>query len=162
MPQYTKKHQHEGEEFHAKIQGTDPMTTKGHQLGQKTSPYDNVGTFSAETHPQGSAPKDKTFEPNYQPGTEQRDEGFMDPGDVPGSTSQSVYAGLGKPIQEQNSVERTHGGESKRNKRSQEGGDQFGTKPNEATHPEWSGKHVLDRDAPEKRLDVTDRPTEFA
>lgn len=102
----------------------EPMTTKGHQLGVKASEKDNAPEFSAQTLPPGSAPKDRTFQPNTRsevPGQADnanvlRDHGkestYTDPlATIPGATSRDVHQGLGHPGQGQTSTEIRHDGQ---------------------------------------------------
>lgn len=51
-------------EFHPSKPRDEPLTTTGHQPGQKFSEKDQAPEFSAQTLPAGSAPADKTYEPN--------------------------------------------------------------------------------------------------
>ncbi|OAA61184.1 hypothetical protein SPI_05208 [Niveomyces insectorum RCEF 264] len=83
--------------FHDRIPPSQPMTTKGHQPGQKVG-NDRYAEFHAETYPPGSAPSKDTFRPNPEsevPG--QANNPDMDPSlrtgalDQPGATSASVY-----------------------------------------------------------------------
>lgn len=97
-------------EFSARVPPSEPLTTKGHQVGQKTSPADFAPEFSAKTLPPGTAPKSKTFTPNptgETPGQANNEDavGRSDPLDFPGSTSGDVHTGLGHPGSGQTSTE---------------------------------------------------------
>ena len=97
-------------EFKAKVAPSEPMTTKGHQVGQKVSPADHAPEFEAKTLAPGTAPKESTFTPNPQgetPGQADNASATMrsDPLDFPGATSKDVHDGLGHPGSGQTSTE---------------------------------------------------------
>ncbi|KAI9880242.1 MAG: hypothetical protein M1830_004586 [Pleopsidium flavum] len=111
-------------QFGSRIAGSEPMTTKGHQIGQKVSPADDAPEFSAKTLPPGSAPADRTFKPNPSsevPSQADNDNVLRSHGKestytaasdtLGGSTSADVHTGMGKPMQGQTSSEmRQEGG----------------------------------------------------
>ncbi|KAI5818993.1 hypothetical protein BZA77DRAFT_385527 [Pyronema omphalodes] len=117
-----------GNAFHASRPRDHPMTTKGHQPGQLSSPKDHIETFHAQCLPAGTAPKDKTMTPNniendigssiYPVGIE----------GMPGATSQSVHMGGGHPGSGMTSRELHHDGQQqgKGGKRQREGLVKFG------------------------------------
>jgi hypothetical protein len=97
-------------EFNPKVPRSQPLTTSGHQVGQKVSPADHAPEFSAKTLPAGTAPKENTFTPrptNEVPGQADNPDSTerSDPLDFPGSTSKDVHTGLGHPGQGQTSTE---------------------------------------------------------
>ena len=103
-------------EFNPKVPRSEPLTTSGHQIGQKTSPADFAPEFSAKTLPPGTAPKDRKFQPN--PDNEVLGQGNnpdvptqADALDMPGATSGDVHTGLGHPGSGQTSSELRHEGQ---------------------------------------------------
>lgn len=103
-------------EFNPGKPPSEPLTTSGHQIGQKTSPADYAPEFSAKVMPAGSAPKARTFQPNPEgevPGQADNPDTTMqsDPLDFPGATSGDVHTGLGHPGQGQTSSELRHEGQ---------------------------------------------------
>ncbi|KAL7267568.1 hypothetical protein RUND412_009842 [Rhizina undulata] len=89
-------------QFHASRPRDAPMTTKGHQVGQHSSPKDGVPTFHAETLTPGSAPAGSTYQPN--PSTENQPMRTSSPSahtgpmeGMTGTTSKDVYTGVGQP-----------------------------------------------------------------
>jgi hypothetical protein len=106
-------------EFSARIAPSEPLTTSGHQVGQKVSPADHAPEFSAKVLPAGTAPKDKTFTPNPEnevPGQADNADvvGKSDPLDFPGATSGDVHTGLGHPGSGQTSTELHGSGKKER------------------------------------------------
>jgi hypothetical protein len=106
-------------EFSARVPPSEPLTTKGHQVGKKVSPADHAPEFSAQVLPAGTAPKDKTFTPhpeNEVPGQADNPDvvGRADPLDFPGATSGDVHTGLGHPGSGQTSTELHGSGKKER------------------------------------------------
>ncbi|KAI9850931.1 MAG: hypothetical protein M1838_004817 [Thelocarpon superellum] len=112
-----------GGEFRSKVSRDEPMTTKGHQPGQKVTAADHAPEFSAQTIPAGTAPADRTFAPNTSskvPG-QGLDSSAMDNDDpdastsagdtLGGASSAEVHQGLGQPVQGQTSNELRHDGQ---------------------------------------------------
>ena len=94
-----------------------------HQPGKLVG-NDNVPEFEAQTLPPGSAPADRTFQPNPV-GEVPPQANMMDDADpsseqasaadtIPGSTSADVHTGLGHPGSGQTSNELRHDGEKGR------------------------------------------------
>ncbi|KAI4129597.1 MAG: hypothetical protein LQ338_002171 [Usnochroma carphineum] len=110
-------------EFQAHRPREEPLTTHGHKpgvlLGNDTAPE-----FTAKTLPPGSAPTDRTFQPNNISEVPSQ---ALNPDVLPshgkesthttasstlgGATSGDVHKGLGKPVQGQTSSE-LHGGKA--------------------------------------------------
>ncbi|RMY07452.1 hypothetical protein D0868_05346 [Hortaea werneckii] len=98
-------------EFHAR-QGQDaPQTTHGSFLTseEQHKPGVNVGNEAVpeahiQTMPPGSAPANATYTPNSSGPVPQQGGAA----DMPGATSASVDAGMGKPMQGQTSSELRH------------------------------------------------------
>jgi hypothetical protein len=100
-----------------------------HQVGQRTSPNDEIPQFNAKTLPPGSAPSNATYRPNATtevPG-QALNEAIEDIqsnekvrttalSTFPGSTSADVHTGLGHPGQGQTSTELRHEGQHRRSK----------------------------------------------
>ncbi|TAQ87995.1 hypothetical protein B7494_g3677 [Chlorociboria aeruginascens] len=92
-------------QFHARVPPSEPLTTSGHAPGTKIG-NDARPEFHAEVLPVGSAPSDRTFNPDPQgeiPGQALNDnaqgEGRTDALDtLGGATSADVNQGLGKPV----------------------------------------------------------------
>jgi hypothetical protein len=81
----------------------------------KASPADFAPEFHAKTVPPGTAPADRTFQPNptgETPNTQPVDASGI------GATSQDVHTGLGHPGQGQTSAELRHEGASHRTRQS--------------------------------------------
>ncbi|KAI9838046.1 MAG: hypothetical protein M1819_006200 [Sarea resinae] len=105
----------------------EPLTTKGHQAGRMVSEADHAPEFHAQTLPAGSAPSDRTFEPNVAsevPGQalnpDQESSTVTDASStLGGATSQDVHTGLGHPGQGQSSSEMHHDGQHGRAKHTQ-------------------------------------------
>ena len=104
-----------------------PMTTKGHQIGQKVSEKDDASEFTAKTLPPGSAPESRTFQPNTQseiPSQADNANVLPDHGEestytpasatLGGADSRDVHRGLGHPGSGQTSAEIRHDGEHHR------------------------------------------------
>ncbi|KAI2463895.1 hypothetical protein F4781DRAFT_97105 [Annulohypoxylon bovei var. microspora] len=119
---------HQGE-FHSRVPPAEPLTTTGHKPGVKVG-NDAVPEFHMEKHAPGTAPRGNTFRP--QPGGEApvdtsfvENQHLTDPSEsLGGSTSQTVHAGLGKPIQGQSGAELhgdLHGDRISRRKREHSG-----------------------------------------
>ncbi|MCJ1469109.1 hypothetical protein MMC07_007742 [Pseudocyphellaria aurata] len=110
-------------EFHPSVQRDEPLTTHGHKPGALVG-NDAVPTFSAQTLPAGTAPSDRTFEPNSateipsqasHPSDADKDAPFTSAADtLGGATSADVHTGLGKPLQGQTSTEVRHEGQHHR------------------------------------------------
>ncbi|PVH87020.1 hypothetical protein DL98DRAFT_481045, partial [Cadophora sp. DSE1049] len=104
-------------EFHSRVPPSEPLTTKGHAPGVKVG-NDAFPTFSAETLPAGTAPKDRTFQPNTQnaiPGQAMNPDVSKETwtsaeSTIVGATSKDVDTGLGKPVGPQGSKELHHDG----------------------------------------------------
>ncbi|RVX68582.1 hypothetical protein B0A52_07009 [Exophiala mesophila] len=107
----------------------EPLTTHGHQPGQKVSPADHAPEFSAQTLPAGSAPSSKTFQPNTSSETPgqgnnpsvlrshgKEDVSTSASSTLVGATSADVHTGLGHPGQGQTSNELRHDGAHTRTK----------------------------------------------
>ncbi|KAI0203330.1 hypothetical protein F4808DRAFT_41035 [Astrocystis sublimbata] len=104
-------------EFHSRVPRSEPMEKGGHAPGVLVG-NDRIPEFHAETHPAGTAPREDTYQP--------RPEGENAPqathemprasDTMSGATSQSVYAGMGKPVQgqERREIEKPHGGHRKK------------------------------------------------
>ncbi|RXG44157.1 hypothetical protein VDGE_02619 [Verticillium dahliae] len=97
-------------EFHPRVPGSEPLTTKGHAPGTLVG-NDAKPEFHAETHPVGTAPSKDAYQPD--PSSE------VIPGQAPkasdtlgGATSADVHAGLGHPGAGMTSQE-LHGGKRK-------------------------------------------------
>ncbi|KAF2718739.1 hypothetical protein K431DRAFT_348468 [Polychaeton citri CBS 116435] len=102
-------------EIHARVPRDEPITTSGHKPGKLVG-NDAVPEFSAQTLPAGSAPADRTFQPNT--GSEVPP---VDPSGTAsasetlgGATSAEVHTGLGHPGQGQTSQELHHDGQAGR------------------------------------------------
>ncbi|KAI7200529.1 hypothetical protein KC316_g9838 [Hortaea werneckii] len=90
-------------EFHAR-QGQDaPQTTHGHKPGVNVG-NEAVPEAHIQTMPPGSAPANATYTPNSSDPVPQQGGAA----DMPGATSASVDAGMGKPMQGQTSSELRH------------------------------------------------------
>ncbi|MCJ1425241.1 hypothetical protein MMC29_003129 [Sticta canariensis] len=110
-------------EFHPRREPDEPLTTHGHKPGVLVG-NDAVPTFNAQTLPPGTAPADRTFEP--EPRTEVPSQASVSADaddDAPltsasdtlgGVTSADVHTGLGKPLQGQTSTELRHEGQHHR------------------------------------------------
>ncbi|KAG0652436.1 hypothetical protein D0Z07_1375 [Hyphodiscus hymeniophilus] len=102
-------------EFRNRVPPSKPLTTKGHAVGVKVG-NDAAPEFSAQTLPAGTAPSDRTFNPNpvsETPG--QADNPEMDTESrtsaadtINGASSADVHQGLGLPVQGQSS-QQLHG-----------------------------------------------------
>ncbi|KAL8770507.1 MAG: hypothetical protein Q9209_003762 [Squamulea sp. 1 TL-2023] len=106
-------------EIHPTMPRDEPLTTHGHKPGVLVG-NDTAPEFSAKTLPPGSAPKDRTFQPNNiseVPG--QAEPSLRSHGKesthttasstLGGATSGDVHTGLGKPVQGQNVSDRGGG-----------------------------------------------------
>lgn len=102
----------QGLQFHSRVPPSEPLTTKGHAPGVKVG-NDAAPEFIAQTLPPGSAPSDRTFQPNPQseiPGRalnpDTSDETRIDAQDtLGGATSGDVHTGYGHPGSGQTSKE---------------------------------------------------------
>ncbi|KAL6720597.1 hypothetical protein ACLMJK_002521 [Lecanora helva] len=107
-------------EFGSRVGRDEPTTTHGHQPGKLVG-NDAVPEFSAKTLPSGSAPADRTFEPNTTsevPGQALNDLNDRSHGKestktiasstLGGATSGDVHTGLGHPGSGQSSRELRH------------------------------------------------------
>ncbi|KAI5852195.1 hypothetical protein BZA05DRAFT_38365 [Tricharina praecox] len=101
-------------QFHASRPRDHPMMTGGHQPGRITSPSDTVPTFHAQTMAPGSAPPERTFQPNAAENTV--GDSIFPTGieGMPGATSGDVHQGLGHPGSGMTSKEVHHDGQHKR------------------------------------------------
>ncbi|RPA86581.1 hypothetical protein BJ508DRAFT_321708 [Ascobolus immersus RN42] len=136
--------------------GSEPLDRSGHQIAQPVGPNAHTSTFSAEAHPPGSAPQDKSHAPNTDPGVLPRDGPYSTGIDaIPGSTSQDVYKGLGKPIQGQDSAELHHGGNHP-GKRDRQGVTQWG----EGELIETQEVHEKNQRGPAHNVTAADRKPE--
>ncbi|KLU85130.1 hypothetical protein MAPG_04161 [Magnaporthiopsis poae ATCC 64411] len=80
-------------EFHARRPGTNkPLETSGHAMGTQVG-KSGVPEFHAETHPPGTAPPSKTYQPapDSDPSVLRKANNLADPLGMPGATSQSVH-----------------------------------------------------------------------
>ncbi|WEW58928.1 hypothetical protein PRK78_004396 [Emydomyces testavorans] len=114
-------------QFHPHPPKSEHLESPKHKPGVKASPRDNAPEFSAETFPPGSAPPERTFQPNP---TEGIPSGALNenmepaPGEesvrttasstLTGATSADVNKGLGRPFEGESSVELRHHGEKHR------------------------------------------------
>ncbi|MCJ1420837.1 hypothetical protein MMC32_007196 [Xylographa parallela] len=107
-------------EFSSKIPRSEPMMTSGHKPGMKVG-NDAAPEFSAQVLPAGSAPADRTFEPNpinETPGQANNDDTLRAHGKestytsasdtLGGATSGDVHTGLGLPT-DISATEEKHG-----------------------------------------------------
>ncbi|KAH7126183.1 hypothetical protein EDB81DRAFT_889883 [Dactylonectria macrodidyma] len=105
-------------EFSSKVPPSEPLTTKGHAPGVKVG-NDLKPEFHLETHPPGTAPEDRSFEPQTQneiPGQASNPDmqgGTSVSETLPGATSADVHQGYGHPGEGMTSQE-LHGGKRKR------------------------------------------------
>ncbi|KAL8881921.1 MAG: hypothetical protein Q9192_007689 [Flavoplaca navasiana] len=108
-------------EVHPSIPRDEPSTTHGHKPGVLVG-NDTAPEFSAKTLPPGSAPTDRTFQPNNiseVPGQADNENVLRSHGKesthttasstLGGATSGDVHTGLGKPVQGQNVSDRGGG-----------------------------------------------------
>ncbi|KAL8849540.1 MAG: hypothetical protein Q9221_005474 [Calogaya cf. arnoldii] len=108
-------------EVHPSHPRDEPLTTHGHKPGVLVG-NDTAPEFSAKTLPPGSAPTDRTFQPNNIseiPGQADNENVLRSHGKesthttasstLGGATSGDVHTGLGKPVQGQNSSDRGGG-----------------------------------------------------
>ncbi|KAK4505740.1 hypothetical protein PRZ48_003705 [Zasmidium cellare] len=110
-------------EFHPRVERDEPLTTKGHQPGKLVG-NDAKPEFEAQTLPAGSAPSDRTFQPNpnaeVPPVARYQSEADPDSGSTAaqdtllGATSADVHTGLGHPGSGQTSQELRHDGQGGR------------------------------------------------
>ncbi|KUJ20881.1 uncharacterized protein LY89DRAFT_638532 [Mollisia scopiformis] len=99
-------------EFHSRVPPSEPLTTKGHAPGVKVG-NDAAPEFHAETLPAGTAPSDRTFQPQTQseiPGQAMNPniskETWTSASDtIGGATSADVHTGYGHPGSGQTSNE---------------------------------------------------------
>ncbi|KAK2756732.1 hypothetical protein FQN54_005178 [Arachnomyces sp. PD_36] len=102
-------------EFQPSRPRDEPQTTHGHKPGVKASPADFAPEFHAKTVPPGTAPADRTFQPN--PTGETPNTQPVDPNGI-GADSRDVHKGLGHPGSGQTSSEIRHEGASHRTRQS--------------------------------------------
>ncbi|KAI4221055.1 MAG: hypothetical protein L6R36_007167 [Xanthoria steineri] len=108
-------------EVHPSIPRDEPSTTHGHKPGVLVG-NDTAPTFNAKTLPPGSAPTDRTFQPNnisetpsqasnpnVLPSQDKADTHTTASSTLGGATSGDVHTGLGKPVQGQNVHDRGGG-----------------------------------------------------
>ncbi|KAF2148362.1 hypothetical protein K461DRAFT_262451 [Myriangium duriaei CBS 260.36] len=95
-------------EFSSKVPRSEPLTTHGHQPGRIVNEDDGRPEFHAQTLPAGSAPKDRTFEPNST--ADIPASGASASETLGGATSGEVHTGLGHPGSGQTSTEQRHTG----------------------------------------------------
>jgi len=99
-------------EFHSRVPPSEPLTTKGHAPGVKVG-NDAAPEFRAQTLPTGTAPADRTFQPNTRdeiPGQANNPniskETWTSAQDtIGGATSADVHTGYGHPGSGQTSIE---------------------------------------------------------
>ncbi|KAM3065643.1 hypothetical protein ACMFMG_011352 [Clarireedia jacksonii] len=119
MPDYTDSVSSNTGEFHARKPGAEPMTTKDHKPGVLTG-NDAVPEFHAKTLPAGSAPSDRTFQPDPSaeyPNQENAVGTASAQDTIQGATSADVHTGIGKPVNGMTSREiRGDGHKGKREK----------------------------------------------
>ncbi|KAF2995242.1 hypothetical protein E8E13_002995 [Curvularia kusanoi] len=90
-------------EFQGHVKPSEPLTTKGHQIGRKVSEADHAPEFHAQTLPAGSAPESKTHIPD--PDLNNQKTYTSASSTLVGADSASVHTGLGHPGQGQTSRE---------------------------------------------------------
>ncbi|KAL2147132.1 hypothetical protein VTI28DRAFT_562 [Corynascus sepedonium] len=101
------------DQFHSRVPPAKPMTTSGHQLGQKVG-NEAVPEFRAETHAPGTAPKENSYKPNpihetpgqaLNPDASRAESGGRTEAlDMPGATSGDIYQAstFSRPMEGQN------------------------------------------------------------
>ncbi|KXL42317.1 hypothetical protein M433DRAFT_27087 [Acidomyces richmondensis BFW] len=147
-----------GGAFHARIERDEPLMTHGHKPGIKVG-NDAKPEFNAQILPPGSAPSDRTFQPNVKsetppgfPTSEKIDSVVAQPppNDFPGATSSDVHTGLGHPGHGQTSTELRHDGQHTRKKVGSGGTDglQHGAqgKTVDPQDPKFASQRALDKD----------------
>ncbi|KAK1993383.1 hypothetical protein LX36DRAFT_256793 [Colletotrichum falcatum] len=144
-------------EFHARVPPSEPLTTKGHKPGVKVGKDAAYPEFHAQAHPAGTAPREKTFQPNAQdiPGRALNPDAadYMAPDEFPGATSADVNAGLGRPLQGQTSNE-VRGAHPRRRKKESAGLEGVGA----CAEDSFKKRHLdLDYD-PASRRNVSEMP----
>ncbi|KAK7706043.1 hypothetical protein SLS57_009824 [Botryosphaeria dothidea] len=97
---------------------SEPLEKGGHKPGVLASEADKAGEFNIETLPAGSAPSDRTFNPNNASEVPAQAAGYTPSAteSLGGATSGDVHTGLGHPGQGQTSVEQRHDGQHGRKK----------------------------------------------
>ena len=105
-------------EFTPRRPRDEPMTTKGHAPGVNVG-NDAAPEFRAETHPPGTAPAERTFQP--RPDTYGPTQAGPDVAEetLGGATSADLYKGMGKPLQGQTGGE-LHGNKHVGNRKHRE------------------------------------------
>ncbi|KAI9163734.1 Transcription regulator lscL [Paramyrothecium foliicola] len=104
-------------EFRSRVAPSEPLTTKVHAIGTKLG-NDAAPEFHAESHPAGTAPPDRSFQPNITneyPAQALHSEGNSRTAasdTLQGATSADVRKGYGLPNQGMTSQEQ-HGGKRK-------------------------------------------------
>jgi len=109
----------ENAQFSAHRPRDHPAETSGHKPGVKASPADHAEEFHAKTLPPGSAPPERTFQPqNLEARARGAGEEVLPTGTegMPGATSADVHTGLGHPGQGMTSTELRHDGQQGRKK----------------------------------------------
>ncbi|EKG12645.1 hypothetical protein MPH_10234 [Macrophomina phaseolina MS6] len=98
---------------------SEPLEKGGHKPGVQATKADKAGEFTAQTLPPGSAPADRTFEPNTASDQVPAQAAGYTPSatdSLGGTTSADVHTGLGHPGEGQTSVEQRHDGQHGRKK----------------------------------------------
>ncbi|EEP76908.1 conserved hypothetical protein [Uncinocarpus reesii 1704] len=109
-------------QFHPHPPKSEHLESPKHKPGAKASPNDNAPEYAAETFAPGTAPPDRTFQPNpieQVPGQALNENVERAHGKesvkttasstITGATSADVNRGLGRPMQGESSVEHRHG-----------------------------------------------------
>ncbi|KAI1750496.1 hypothetical protein F4782DRAFT_509258 [Xylaria castorea] len=106
-------------EFHSRVPRSEPMEKGGHKPGVLVG-NDRIPEFHAKTYPPGTAPREHTYQPNPENEFPAQAYGTAPSAadTISGATSQSVYRGMGKPIQgqEHREIVKPHGGHRKRDR----------------------------------------------
>ncbi|KAJ5158266.1 uncharacterized protein N7500_007917 [Penicillium coprophilum] len=110
--------------FRPSVPREGPITTKGHQLGQKVSELDQRPEYHAQAFPPGSASASNSYtanpgeENNFNVNAEEEEEStYVSAADTfTGATSGDVNRGLGRPMQGQTNTEVRHNGAHGRKK----------------------------------------------
>ncbi|KAF2277220.1 uncharacterized protein EI97DRAFT_432818 [Westerdykella ornata] len=121
-------------------------------MGRHASPTDRVPTFSAQTLPPGSAPKESTYQPNPEPNNQGMYQSAART--LTGADSADVNRGLGAPVQGQSSAELRHDGQAHRHQH-HKGILGHGSSMNQGNinpqHPSFAGQRALEEDYPTGR-----------
>ncbi|KFH41587.1 hypothetical protein ACRE_076960 [Hapsidospora chrysogenum ATCC 11550] len=151
-------------EFSSRVPPGEPMTTKGHAPGVHVG-NDAAPEFHAETHTPGTAPTDRSFQPNPSSEFNAQAEGRQPAASetLPGATSADVHQGLGHPGQGQTSQE-MHGAHAGKRKKERSGLEGVGASYEDPIHKEHAdrpyetgvhGKATTDYPAAEDRPGAT-------